>query len=366
MTGGGKIALALCVFGIVLTGIVINDGTGPRGAGAVVVNARRSKGDAFSIVWTGDTMLGNAAEPYVARHGWHWLLRGVAPLLDGDAVVVNAEGPITARAEPFRPGLMSYPVPRRAVRVLRRSGVTALGLANNHAMDQGPVGLSDTMRHAEAAGLATFGAGMDDSQAEQPLIIRGRDVTVGVVALAEGYGGQVTAGAGQAGTIPLFTGSIRRGYELARQAGADWVVGYVHWGETYLPLVRQQRTDAATFAAAGYDLVVGHGPHVMQGAVKIGSTPVFYSLGNFVFGTPGSFSDRKGQGLVLESEFGANGLKALKLTCIVVDNDRVEYQPRPCHARDSARAFRRLGVPVRARGPEATVKRSWWAATQGP
>jgi poly-gamma-glutamate capsule biosynthesis protein CapA/YwtB (metallophosphatase superfamily) len=353
------------VFGVILTGLVVNDGTGPRGAGAVVVEAGKSKKETVSIVWTGDTMLGYAAEPLVARHSLRWLLRGVTPVLDGDAVVVNAEGPITARHEPFRPDQISYSVPRRAIGALRRVGVTALGLANNHALDQGPGGLSDTIRHAQDGGLATFGAGMDASQAERPLIIRGRDVTVGVVALAKGYGGRVTAGAGQAGTIPLFTGSIRRGYELARQAGADWVVGYVHWGENYYPVLQQQRRDAAKFAAVGYDLVVGHGPHVIQRADKIGSTPVIYSLGNFVFGTLGEFSDRNGQGLVLKTEFGADGLEGLKLTCIVVDNERVEYQPRPCHARESARVLGRLGVPVKARGAEATIARSWWAESKG-
>jgi poly-gamma-glutamate capsule biosynthesis protein CapA/YwtB (metallophosphatase superfamily) len=366
LTGGGRIALALCLLGIMLTGLVLIDGTGPRGAGAVVVEARNPKKESLSIVWAGDTMLGHAAEPYVARHGRRWLLKGVAPLLDGDAAVVNAEGPITARAEPFRPAQISYAVQRRAVGSLRRVGVTALGLANNHAMDQGPSGLSDTLLYARKGGLATFGAGMNDTQAERPLIIRGRDVTVGVVALAKGYGARATAGADRAGTIPLFTGSIRRGYELARQAGADWVVGYVHWGENYFPVLEQERRDAAKFAAAGYDLVVGHGPHVIQGVDKIGSTPVLYSLGNFVFGTLGEFSDRNGQGLVLRTDFGPNGLEALKLTCIVVDNDRVEYQPQRCHAREADRVLGSLGVPVKVRGAEATVPRSWWAEGESP
>ena len=35
---------------------------------------------------------------------------------------------------------------------------------------------------------------------------------------------------------------------------------------------------------AGADVVMGHGPHVIQGIEVYGGKPVFYSLGNFFFG----------------------------------------------------------------------------------
>ena len=99
----------------------------------------------------------------------------------------------------------------------------------------------------------------------------------------------------------------------------------------------EQRLVASDFAAAGYDLVVGHGPHVMQGAEAIGSMPVFYALGNFVYGSPGRFTrDQPGRGLVPRTEFGKGGLTSMTVTSIDVDNKRVAYQPRPSSSRTPA------------------------------
>ena len=54
-------------------------------------------------------------------------------------------------------------------------------------------------------------------------------------------------------------------------------------GEAELP-EDYQRSLAAQYAAAGADLVIGMHPHVLQGIELIDDTPVFYSLGNFIFG----------------------------------------------------------------------------------
>lgn len=51
-------------------------------------------------------------------------------------------------------------------------------------------------------------------------------------------------------------------------------------------------------ADAGADLVVGHHPHVPQGLQIHKKTPIFYSLGNFVFFQPTDLLFRK-LGIVL-------------------------------------------------------------------
>jgi poly-gamma-glutamate synthesis protein (capsule biosynthesis protein) len=299
----------------------------------------------LSVIFTGDTMLADAVKPLVATNGYPWVFERLGPLPDG-VVIANHEAPITTLDEPFTPTkLYSYSADPGVAPVLRDAGIQVLGLANNHVMDMGPEGLADTMRHAEAAGLATFGAGLDDTEAERPLIIRGDGVTVGVVALAKGYGGRITAGRNRAGTIPLSEASIERGYALARKAGADYVVAYVHWGKNYNPeILDEQRRQAGQFAAAGYDLVVGQGTHVPQAAEVVGSTPVFYSLGNYVFGTRGRFGRNPGYGLVLKAMFTSEGLDALSVDCLDVDNARVAFQPRSCDETETAAVLAKLNV----------------------
>jgi hypothetical protein len=357
MRRGRGSALVLVGVGALLLGGAAIGGTTPRGDDPVVVTAE-GHGSTIEVTWTGDTFIGDAAEPMIAEHGAGWVFEHISSLLGGDVVIVNAEAPITDLDEPFTPNkLYSYASAPAAATALADAGVHVLGLANNHALDQGEQGLLDTIEHGADAGLVSFGAGVDDAQAERPLLIESGDTTIGVVALAKGYGTRLTAGPGRAGTVPFSTASIARGYNLAKAAGADHVVAYVHWGENYRPEpVSDQQRDAAKFQAAGYSLVIGHGPHVMQGVEMVGSMPVLHSLGNFVFGTPGSYrEDLPGYGLIADTVFGPAGLEEVRLTCIVVDNRLVDYQPTGCDDEEAARVLGGLGVPVRVDGITATL-----------
>lgn len=321
----------------------------PAGAGGekpVELDVVPAVADRLSIVWAGDTMLGEHALPALEERGYDWPLEDVAMLLNGDVVIINAETVITTTLDPFVPSKMySYASDPLMVPALAEAGVDVLGLANNHAMDHGPNGLADTSRHAEASGLVTFGAGQDEGHAERPLLIQAGDLTIGVVGLGKRYGATVTASPQQAGTVSFSSGSIARGYALAKESGADVVVGYVHWGENYQSdLTAQQLSEAQKFADVGYDLVIGHGPHVHQVAAMIGSMPVFYSLGNFVFTTRGSYADDNGYGLVVRTDFTRDGLVDLAVTCIVTDNKKVDYQPSECDPDEADAVLAGVGV----------------------
>jgi hypothetical protein len=64
----------------------------------------------------------------------------------------------------------------------------------------------------------------------------------------------------------------------------DVLVLLVHWGiEEYHYPSPSQRSDARLFADAGADAILGHHPHVIQGAEFVGHCPVLYSVGNFLF-----------------------------------------------------------------------------------
>ncbi|MBE0477374.1 MAG: CapA family protein, partial [Coriobacteriia bacterium] len=237
--------VGLWAIGLALAGLAAWGGVGPRGARPVFLEVDAEKDATLSITWAGDTMIADGAKPYVADHGFDWVFERLAAP-DADVVIVNHEAPLTSRNAPLNPNkTYSYMSDPAASQALAAAGVTVLGLANNHALDMGPAGLADTIRHAEAAGLVAFGAGMNDREAERPLIVRGGGVTVGIVALGRGYGTKVTAGRKRAGTVPLSARSIKRGYELARKAGAEHVVAYVHWGANYQGVIEEQRLQAA-------------------------------------------------------------------------------------------------------------------------
>ena len=76
--------------------------------------------------------------------------------------------------------------------------------------------------------------------------------------------------------------------EKAEQA-CDFVTVFVHWGlENKEYPEDYERTLAQQYIAAGADLVIGSHSHCLQGVEYIDGKPVFYSLGNFLFGQDGN------------------------------------------------------------------------------
>jgi poly-gamma-glutamate synthesis protein (capsule biosynthesis protein) len=310
--------------------------------------AMEAAGDPYRIIWVGDILLGDSAQPELEQHGYALPFQHTGSLLDGDAVIGNAEGPITARTTPYRAeARWSYNADPRAATALADVGFRALSLANNHALDRGPDGLADTLSELRAAGIEPFGAGPDIEQAAAPLLIDTPHGRIGVVGLGPTGPNSPPAGPGQAGIARADTEAVYRGADLARAAGARWLVAYLHWGGNYAKVNARQRRLAADFAQAGYDLAVGHGPHSLQPVDIVNGMPVLYSVGNFAFGSRGRFSRNfPGYGLVVATSFGPDGLEAIELACIATDYRVVGFQPRPCIENEAVQAFDGLGPHV--------------------
>ena len=318
-----------------------SDGTADAPGGAA--DAPRSSAP-HRILWLGDTLLADAAEPRLQANGYGWAFERLLPLPEADAVIVNAEGPITTETAVYdRTQPWTYNAQPAAAGALAAIGVTAAGLANNHALDRGPAGLADTLAQLRAAGVRPFGAGPDLDEALGALLIETPHGDVAVLAFGQGGGVRKNAAAGRPGRAVVTPCAVRAAAREARASGARWLVGFVHWGSNYAEVQHTQRRQAALFASAGFDLVIGHGSHVAQPIATVEGVPVVYSLGNFVFGTPGRFSAAfPGVGLMATTELGPDGFEALRLRCIRTDNDEVRYQPRPCDAAQARAALRAL------------------------
>jgi poly-gamma-glutamate capsule biosynthesis protein CapA/YwtB (metallophosphatase superfamily) len=298
----------------------------------------------YQIVFVGDILIGDAAQPLLDENGYFWPFEHLSEVLAGDYLIGNGEAPVTTIEEPWDADQRwSYNAQPEAAEALAQAGFDALGYSNNHALDRGAAGLADTITNLAANSLEFFGAGLDSQQAAAPLLLETPYGLVGVVALSEDWGADRTAETDQAGSIPLTKASIRAGYRLAEDAGADWIVAYVHWGTNYADISQQQRRWARDFTNAGYDLVIGHGAHSLQQIEILDGIPVFYSLGNFVFNTPGRFSEEfPGFGLVVSASLGPNGFYQAELRCLQTDNQIVSFQPQPCSPQQALEVFSSL------------------------
>jgi poly-gamma-glutamate synthesis protein (capsule biosynthesis protein) len=237
----------------------------------------------------------------------------VAPWLqEADLVFGNLEGVLSEQVSdlgvqtPQGPILISM-TPDSA-EDLAAAGFDILGLANNHTLDFGEVGLRQTVDHLAVAGVGVVGAGPDQTVAWTPTYRRIRGVDLAFLAI----NAVPVPGDKQSGWGPAEWDADRAARAVREAAGrADGVIVTVHWGYEY-----QNRVDPAqvavaeTLLSAGADLVVGHHPHVVQGTQL---TPegdfVAYSLGNFVYD---QFEGDTRRGVALRAWFDPAGLLAVQ------------------------------------------------------
>ncbi|MGE3855680.1 MAG: CapA family protein [Dehalococcoidia bacterium] len=337
-------------WGLALAGLAI--------AGSSLFWAASAAGErTYSVLWLGDSFLGDAAEPALRAHGYGWAFDHFPGIDEADLTVVNAEGPISPREQPYFPDQRwSYSSRAAAASAFARKGIDVASLANNHAFDRGPEGLADTINALRTVGITPTGTGTL-GELRQHTIIDTPQGRLAIIAFAEE--GATTPNASEAtpGARTLTRAHVGAAYEEARQAGATRFAAFVHWGDNYEQIQPSQREWATLFDVVGYDLVVGTGPHIVQPIERIGDTLVAYSIGNFAFGTPGRFTaDYPGYGLALTSVLSAEGFRELRIACVQTDNEVVFYQPRPCDAPTAQRVLGALNPAVHFEGTTGILR----------
>ncbi|WP_019587229.1 CapA family protein [Deinococcus apachensis] len=210
----------------------------------------------LTLALAGDVSLARGVAEANAGN-WGAALSGVAAALRADATYGNLESPLTTAPHP---GVgLDLRAPPAGVAAL--TAFTQLGVENNHAEDGGVAGQAESRGTLRRAGITPITLG--------PTVTRVRGVPVAWVAFLDD------------GQTPPPLAAIREGARRAR-----FVVVGVHWGAEYSPVTARQRTLARHLAAAGATLIVGSGPHVLQGSERLGGTLVLYSLGNLLFDQP--------------------------------------------------------------------------------
>ncbi|HWQ58013.1 MAG TPA: CapA family protein [Clostridia bacterium] len=263
--------------------------------------------------------------------------------------------PPASEANPMpKAPLQKFSAPDALARDLREAGFDLLATANNHCMDKGVEGLYRTARVIREAGIMQLGTYLDEADAKTPRVASVNGIRVGFVAASA----LINSG------VPTLT-SAEREYAVAkledmesiaasiaacRQAGAEFVVVLVHWGEEHSQKQNgAQEKYADALIAVGADAIVGTHPHVAEPiewreGERNGKTvcvPVAYSLGNFI-SNMAQKNVNYGVFLRLTLEKSASGevvcakLAYLPLLCYRDEVHRVA----PCFAGDAGEAAR--------------------------
>lgn len=236
------------------------------------------------------------------------------------------------------PNLQADPACARA---LAEAGFHVVGLANNHIMDYGSGGLTDTLAACERLGLKTCGAGADARAATAPLILTCNGVRVALIAVAEREFN--AAGDGIPGAAILDPIDISRQI-VAVRPNVDLVLVTVHGGNEYFPFPRPGLRRLCHYMAdIGADAIVCHHPHV-PGAYEIyGGKPVIYSLGNLIFDTdPIPPGWREGYAVKLVFQKGEDGTFSCELAFIPYEQSLENGGVRLLEAEEKSTFLRRL------------------------
>ncbi|MDY6874837.1 MAG: CapA family protein [Chloroflexota bacterium] len=227
-------------------------------------------GATLTLALTGDVMLGRGVAQALDGD-WETAFAEVRPwLAEADLAFANLESPLTT--VPQMSDGYDLRAPPEAVAALRVAGFDVVSLANNHALDAGEAGLAETVGTLNATGI------------------------VGLAGWETGALGNWEIGflAFDDSVTPLDVEAAAEAVSAAAEQGGVVLVS-IHWGGEYQAAPGpRQRAIASALADAGADIIVGHGPHVLQRVEWVGETLVAYSLGNFLFDQPYPADCRQG------------------------------------------------------------------------
>jgi poly-gamma-glutamate synthesis protein (capsule biosynthesis protein) len=227
-----------------------------------------------SLIFTGDVMLGRSVMTKSLRtNNPNYPFMNVADTLrSADIVFSNLENPIVDNC-PYVDSGFKFCSDPKMIEGLKYAGVDVVSLANNHILNYGKEGLAQTKKYLDLNGIKWVGDGN--------LVTLEKNKTK--------FG---------------FLGFDFVDYRLQEKdldlvkdskAKVDILIVSVHWGEEYKSKANlNQKLIAKKLSEAGADYIVGHHPHWVQETETIGSTKVYYSLGNFVFDQMWSEETKKG------------------------------------------------------------------------
>ena len=210
----------------------------------------------------------------------------------------------------------AFRAPVQSAQLLRRAGFDAMGLANNHSLDFGPVALHDSAAHLVREEIEPVGVETPTRNACDPSFFSLSDGKRIALFAMNSVDPKTNS--------QIATSSVRvqLGAAITKaRSRANLVVCLVHWGiENSERITDEQRELARWLVDRGADLVVGSHPHCVQPLDFYHGCPIAYSLGNLVFdGAPTVASWNHGALLEVGLNEGAK-ISSLSLIPVVLED----------------------------------------------
>ncbi len=220
------------------------------------------------VIFLGDIFLGRRVEQLLDTYSSNFVYARMPAFSPAaEYVVANFESAAPRLHTPTPELTFRFSVDQAHLKGLAGFGVTHASLGNNHSYDAGSTGYRETREALAREGIVPFGDQRVSSTTETLVTLSGQDVVVfGLYAV---------------NTTPDYNALQAR---LSAYATDTYKVAYIHWGTEYVNThTTAVEKTAQELADLGFNLIVGHHPHVVQDIAVVNGVPVVYSLGNFIF-----------------------------------------------------------------------------------
>jgi poly-gamma-glutamate synthesis protein (capsule biosynthesis protein) len=207
--------------------------------------------------------------------------------------IINLETSVTTSDQYIRGKGIHYRMHPGNVPCITAANIDCCVLANNHVLDWGYAGLSETLTTLHRANVKTAGAGGDLTQAKAPAVMdlggKGRVLVFAFGMASSGVPSRWAATEERAGVNFLQDLSEQTVQRIARLVTAvrrshDIVVASIHWGDNWGYEISSEEVRFAhqLIDTAGVDVIHGHSSHHVKAMEVYNNKPVFYGCGDFL------------------------------------------------------------------------------------
>jgi poly-gamma-glutamate synthesis protein (capsule biosynthesis protein) len=209
-----------------------------------------------------------------------------------DLRIINLETAITSAETPWPDKQIHYRMHPQNIACLRVARISGCALANNHVLDWGYEGLSETLLTLGAVQIAHAGAGNDAVEAAAPAVLdvpgKGRVLLFSFGSTTSGIPRDWRARSISPGTNLLEDLSETSATWIATEMRqfkrpSDLLVASIHWGGNWgYEIPREQIAFAHRLIEEGVAVVHGHSSHHVKAIEVFKGHLILYGCGDFL------------------------------------------------------------------------------------
>ncbi|MEN8265019.1 MAG: CapA family protein [Nitrospirota bacterium] len=256
-----------------------------------------------------------------------------------DLRIINLETSVTKSNDYWKGKAIHYRMHPDNIACIAAAGIDYCSLANNHVLDWGYSGLTETLESLKKANVKSAGAGRNLQETEAPALMtvegKGRVILFSYGTVSSGISFRWAATGYRPGVNLLKNMSDKTVRHIKEKVGAvkqkgDIVVVSIHWGSNWGFDIPPGQTDFAhrLIDDAGVDVIHGHSSHHVKGIEVYRDKLIIYGCGDFLSdyeGIPGYEGYRDDLGLMyfVSIDPSTGKLARLQMTPTQIKNFKV-------------------------------------------